>query len=457
MQNVDARQSAQVSSAQAKDEWPKESYSWYVVLVLCICGMVAFIDRQIINLLVEDIKADLQISDTEVSLLQGFAFAVFYALAAVPLGRLADTSSRRRLITVGIVVWTAAAAACGLAKSFWQLFIARVFVGVGEATLTPSGFSMLADLFRPGRVSLPVAVFTASSFVGSGVALLVGGYVISALSRVDNISLPIIGVLQTWEAAFIICALPGILVALWFHLTVREPVRRASVSSNAIADQSAKPSLHEVWVFVRGHSQVFTAVFAGISVLAAVQFCLGAWVPAHFIRNHGWTPSEVGYAYGLIFLICGTGGAISGGWIADRLQRKGVKDGHLLTAMWAALLAAPFVVVFPAVSQAELAIALLAPVVFFGTMPFGAGPALIPVICPPRMRGLLVAIYLLIANLIGQAGGPLVVALFTDWVFGSPELVSRSLMVAPVALLLIGAVLVGRGRSELRRFYEQAA
>lgn len=435
---------------------PKESYSWYVVLVLCVCGMVAFIDRQIINLLVEDIKADLQISDTEISLLQGFAFAVFYALAAVPLGRLADTSSRRRLITAGIVVWTAAAAACGLAKNFWQLFIARVFVGVGEATLTPSGFSMIADLFRPGRVSLPIAVFTASSFVGSGVALLVGGYVIAMLSRAEAIYLPLFGELRTWEAAFIICALPGVLVALWFFLTVREPARRSAMTEKTVTDAESRPSLGEVWGFVQANSRVFIAVFAGISVLAAVQFCLGAWVPAHFIRNHGWTPSQVGYAYGLIFLICGTGGAISGGWIADRLQVKGIKDGHLRTAMWAALLAAPFVVVFPAVSDAQLAIALLAPVVFFGTMPFGAGPALIPVICPPRMRGLLVAIYLLIANLIGQAGGPLVVALFTDWVFGSPELVSRSLMVAPVALLILGAALVGRGMAPLRRFYETA-
>jgi MFS family permease len=438
-------------------ESTKESYGWYVVLVLCICSMVAFIDRQIINLLVEDIKADLQISDTEVSLLQGFAFAVFYALAAVPLGRLADTSSRRRLITAGIVVWTVAAAACGLAKNFWQLFIARVFVGVGEATLTPSAFSMIADLFRPGRVSLPVAVFTASSFVGSGLALLIGGYVIAMLSRTEAIHLPLVGALNTWEAAFIICALPGFLVALWFFLTVREPVRRSALVEGATPDESVKPSLTEVWAFVRTNSRVFTAVFAGISVLAAVQFCLGAWVPAHFIRNHGWTPSEVGYAYGLIFLFCGTGGAISGGWIADRLQRQGIQDGHLRTAMWAALLAAPFVIAFPAVDDPRLAISLLAPVVFFGTMPFGAGPALIPVICPPRMRGLLVAIYLLIANVIGQAGGPLVVALFTDWVFGSPELVSRSLMIAPVGLLLVGAFLVGRGMASLRRFYDQAA
>jgi MFS family permease len=140
--------------------WPSEAYGWYVVFVLCICGMVAFVDRQIINLLVEDIKADLQLSDTQISLLQGLAFALFYALMAVPLGRLADTGPRNRIIAIGIVVWSIAAAACGLARSFWQLFFARMFVGVGEATLTPAGFSMLADLFRPQRLALPLSVYT---------------------------------------------------------------------------------------------------------------------------------------------------------------------------------------------------------------------------------------------------------------------------------------------------------
>ncbi|HRX89605.1 MAG TPA: MFS transporter, partial [Steroidobacteraceae bacterium] len=147
-----------------QQSWPSETYSWYVVLILCVCGMVAFVDRQIINLLVEDIKQDLAISDTQISLLQGLAFAVFYAVMAIPLGRLADTGNRRWIIAVGALVWTAAAMACGLARSFWQLFAARTAVGVGEATLTPAGFSLLADLFRPQRLALPLSVYTGSSF-----------------------------------------------------------------------------------------------------------------------------------------------------------------------------------------------------------------------------------------------------------------------------------------------------
>jgi MFS family permease len=255
-----------------------------------------------------------------------------------------------------------------------------MFVGVGEATLTPSGFSMLADLFKPERVSLPISVFTGSTFFGSGVALLAGGFVIAMLDKQDVVSLPLIGVMQPWEAAFVIAALPGIFVALIFLLTIKEPARRQSSSAIPLAE---KPALAEVFAFVARNAGVFAAVFGGVSVLAAVQFCLGAWVPAHFIRNHGWT-------------------------------------------------------------------ALLAPAVFFGTMAFGAGPALIPVICPARMRGLLVAVYLLIANIVGQAGGPLIVALFTDQVFGSPEMVRYSLMAAPALLLVSGAILVKLGFPGLR-------
>jgi len=409
--------------------------------------MIAFVDRQIINLLVEDIKVDLAITDTEISLLQGLAFALFYAVTAVPLGRLADTGNRRWIISIGIVIWTVAAAACGLARNFWQLFVARMFVGVGEATLTPSGFSMLADLFKPERVSLPISVFTGSTFFGSGIALLAGGFVIALLDKQDVVSLPLLGVMQPWEAAFVIAAVPGIVVSLIFFLTIKEPQRRQS--HNAIP-LTGKPALKEVAAFVANNGGVFAAVFGGVSVLAAVQFCLGAWVPAHFIRNLGWTAPEIGYAYGLIFLFCGTGGVIAGGILADQLQERGLRDGHLRAVMFSAIVTLPFVLAFAAVDDGRLAIALLAPTVFFGTMAFGAGPALIPVICPARMRGLLVAIYLLIANIVGQAGGPLIVALFTDRVFGSPELVRYSLMAAPALLLVSGAILVKLGFRGLR-------
>jgi MFS family permease len=439
------------STARPDDTpWPSEAYGWYVVFILCICGMVAFVDRQIINLLVEDIKRDLQLSDTQISLLQGLAFGLFYAVMAVPLGRLADTGRRNRVIAVGIVVWSIAAAACGLARSFWQLFFARMFVGVGEATLTPAGFSMLADLFRPQRLALPLSVYTGSSFVGSGVALLVGGFVIAQLAELDVVALPLLGELAPWEAAFVLGALPGFVVAVLFFLTVREPRRRASVAATSASVDPDRPSLREVAAFCGRHFRVFAAVFGGISVLAAAQFSLGAWVPAFMIRNYGWAPSEIGYAQGVIFLTAGTAGVVFGGWLADRFQDSGKRDGHLRVALISALATIPFTVAFPLAGSAWGSIGLLVPAMFFGTMAFGAGPALIPVIAPPRMRGLLIALYLLVANIFGQAGGPYLVALFTDRVFGSPELVRYSLAVVPALLLLLGAALVTSGFGGLR-------
>ena len=441
-----------MNNEEEQPAWPSETYAWYVVFILCVCGMVAFVDRQIINLLVEDIKQDLQISDTQISLLQGLAFALFYGVMAIPLGRLADTGNRRWIIAIGAVVWTAAAIACGLARSFWQLFAARTAVGVGEATLTPAGFSMLADLFRPQRLALPISVYTGSSFFGSGIALIAGGAVIAWLARFDSIDLPLVGTVATWQAAFIIAALPAHLVAAVFFLTVAEPRRRRGIRLAASdADTRDKPTFKEVWEFVVANRRVFAAVFGGVSVLAATQFAMGAWVPAFFIRDYGWTPSQVGYTYGLIFLLSGTLGVISGGWLADWFQKRGHRDGHLRVALLSALCTLPFAIGFPLIGNVAMTVGLLALAVFFGTMAFGAGPALIPFIAPPRMRGLLVAAYLLIANLVGQAGGPWLVAVFTDYVFGAPELVRYSLAVVPPALLVLGALLVASGMADLRR------
>jgi MFS transporter, Spinster family, sphingosine-1-phosphate transporter len=295
-------------------------------------------------------------------------------------------------------------------------------------------------------------VFTASSFAGSGVAGLAGGAIIAYLTTNGVDSVPFMGGLSVWQAAFVLAALPGFLVAIVFWLTVREPDRRASTRNAAATADADKPRFREVAQFVRSNIGVFGAVFGGVSLLAAVQFSMGAWVPAFFMRNYGWSPSEIGYAYGTIFLFCGTGGVLAGGWLAYFFQSRGKSDGHLRTALISALATLPFVAAFPFVGSAYASLALLAPAVFFGTIAFGAGPALIPVISPPRMRGLLVALYLLIANILGQAGGPWVVAMFTDSVFGDPKRVGWSLAVAGTVLLVLGALLIWRGFAGIRRF-----
>src|ERR1700686_2042900 len=197
-------------------------YAWDVVFVLMLCYALSFIDRQILSLLVAPMKRDLHISDTRVGLLQGFSFALFYTLAGLPLGRIADTRNRRNLITVGILAWSALTAACSAAKNFWALFFTRMGVGAGEATLSPAAFSLIADYFPPGRLGVALSLYSMGIYVGSGLAFIVGGEVVQHLARQPVLTLPLLGTIASWRAAFLVVGLPGLLVALLVR-TIREP------------------------------------------------------------------------------------------------------------------------------------------------------------------------------------------------------------------------------------------
>ena len=155
------------------EDYPNQIYAWYVVSVLTVAYIFSFIDRQILNLLVEPIQQDLNLSDTQISLLQGMAFALFYTLMGIPIARLADVANRRTIIATGVFLWSLMTALCGLTKTFWQLFAARIGVGVGEAALSPPSYSLFSDYFPPGKVTRAIAVFTGGSFLGAGLAYII--------------------------------------------------------------------------------------------------------------------------------------------------------------------------------------------------------------------------------------------------------------------------------------------
>jgi MFS family permease len=418
-----------------------EAYAWWVVAVLCAVTVVAFVDRQIINLLVEPMKRDLGITDVQVSLLQGVAFGLTHALLAVPLGRLADTSNRRAIILVGIVCWTLACAGSGLAASFGVLFLMRMAIGVGEATLTPSGYSMLADYFPRDRLGRAISLFLGAGFVGSGLAFIAGGWLLASLDSLGDVRLPIVGQVHTWQAAFLAVALPGVL-CFALMLTVREPPRSSFGQVRAVEDA---PSVREVVRFLWSQRRTIGAIYLGFSLLAAMQFGLGAWVPSFFIRTHGWTASEIGYLYGMYYATIGTTGVLAGGWLCDRLSARGHADANLRVGVIAGCCALPFVVAFPCVPSGTAAAVLLAPATFFGTMPFGAGTAALPLLAPNRMRAQVVALYLLVANLLGQALGPTSVAMLTDYAFHDPAHLRWSIAIACGSLVALAVVVVASG------------
>src|SRR5215475_4822666 len=200
-------------------------YAWYVVFVLMVCYTLSFIDRQILGMLVDPIKRDFEISDTSVGLLQGLAFVAFYTIMGLPVGWLVDRYSRRTIIAVGVFFWSLMTAVCAMAGNFWALFAARTGVGVGEATLAPSAMSMTSDYFPKERLGGALSVYAMGIFIGSGLALIVGGEVVARVSGMPEVGVPIIGQIASWRLTFLIVGLPGLLVALLVY-TVREPLRR---------------------------------------------------------------------------------------------------------------------------------------------------------------------------------------------------------------------------------------
>ena len=416
---------------------PSPRYAWYVVAVLTLIYVFSFIDRQILNLLVGPIRRDLQISDTGMSLLMGFTFAVFYTFFGIPLGRMADSGNRRGIIAAGFVAWSLFTAACGLAQTFWQMALLRMGVGIGEASLSPSAYSMISDYFAPHRRATAISVYSMGIYLGHGLAMILGGLVLQFASRQELWTLPIIGATRPWQLIFFAVGLPGILCALLL-LSVREPKRREVKSHTAIP-------FGDVLRYMRLNSRTFLCHNFGIAFIALTAYGFGAWVPTLFIRTHGWTPAETGLNVGLIVLLTGPAGIVCGGRFADYLRARGHRDANLRVMFLAAVCWLPFAVAFSLAPTPELALFLFAPCQFILASPFGVAPAAITEIMPNEMRGQAAASYLFVNTLIGMGFGPTAIALMTDYVFRDEAMLPYSMAVVSAVALSIAALVLHRG------------
>jgi MFS family permease len=415
---------------------------WLVVAALSFAS--------IINLLVEPIKADLGLSDVEISLLQGFSFALLYALLAVPLAWLADRGNRKWVILAGMIGWSMATFSSGLATSFAVLFAARMMVGIGEATLAPAGFSILSDSFPRDKLPMAISIFTGSGFLGSGLALVIGGMIIGQLNAMGDVALPF-GTFKPWQLTFMavtVLSIPAFLLLL----LIREPARRSG--NRAVASDDAPP-VWEIVSFLRAHWKVFVPLILGLSCFVAAQFGLGAWAPSYFIRDHDWSPETVGNALGPVVMFAGLGGVVAGGILVQHFMQRGVEDASLRIAMLAIGLALPFAIFFPRMESADAALALLTMLIFLGNIPVGSTVSTFPLITPNRMRAQVLAIYLLVANLLGYSAGPTLIAWTTDKVFGDPKAIGRSLGIAPPSVMIAGLILLVLAIVPYRRLLAQ--
>lgn len=416
-------------------------YAWYVVGVLMLCYALSFIDRQVLSLLVEPVKQDLDLSDTEFSLLQGMAFALFYTFVGLYMGKLADSKNRRNIILIGVVAWSVMTALCGLTRNFFQLFAARVGVAIGEATLSPSAYSIIGDYFPKEKLGRAMSTYSVGVFLGSGLAFLVGGALLAAIPPITV--LPIFGELKAWQLVFIIIGVAGLPFAL-LVLTIREPKRgQFSTESDVetlVNDVSIQRSLHH---FI-AHWRFYAPHFVGFSMLTTIGYAFHSWVPAYFIRVHEWEASEVGVTYGALNIVVAPLGVLAGGWFGDRLVAGGHTDGYLrgsiigALCLWipASLATSPFV------DATTIVLALLGVLHFFASFHAGMAVAALHTATPLNMRGQATAVYLFVINLVGLGGGPLVVALITDFGFHDEMAVGSSLMIVGMVATPIAALLL---------------
>jgi len=416
---------------------PSDAYGFYVVGVLMLAYMFSFIDRVLLSLVIDPIRADLGLSETQISLLIGFAFAAFYTLLGLPFGRWVDTRGRRNLIALGIALWSLATVACGLANSFWKLFAARMAVGVGEATLSPAAYSIIPDYFTAQRLGLAMGIYYCGVTLGGGLAMLVGGIVVEWAANANPV-LPVVGQVEAWKVPFFIVGFPGLLVAALVLFTVREPPRRVERDGSA----SVAPPIREVVAYVWKHRGAYGPVFAGFSSVVIAGYAFNVWGPAYFMRVHGFSPSEVGVIFGLALGVFGTLGVLSGGVISDWVSRSGKLDAPVRVSMWGAIIQAPLFIGAYLSPSPMVAAGLFIVAMYFGSVYGGLQAAAVQALTPNRMRGQVAALYLTIANMIGLGLAPTWTAWMTENLFGGSKGVGQSLALTTALSITAGVILM---------------
>lgn len=416
--------------------WPRPAYGWYLTIILAFAYFVSYLDRSIISLLVEPIKASLTLSDTQVSFLLGFSFAVFYAIGGVPLGYLADRANRKALVVVSVAVWSCMTALCGCAQSFWGLFFARVGVGIGEAGLNPAAMSMISDCFPPRRRHFPLATFVMGGTLGGGLAIILGAGLIKVGEDLAHTVVPVFGILAPWQWTFVLVASIGV-PAVAAMATLQEPCRRGQLSSTEDTDQRRAAA-----IYLRKHWRCLFGLFVGTSLILMVNVSYLIWGPTIFVRIHGMHLKQAGVLFGLPCFLAGLVGIFIAPAIGRWMTQRGHDDGAVRAIILIGFAALFPMAIGPLLASSVAVIATIAPAI--GLMIGTAAVAQIgaQIVLPNQLRGRGVAFYNLAVNTLAFGVGPTLVGVLTDHVYRDERMLHYSIATLsvigiPVALITL--------------------
>jgi MFS family permease len=422
------------SSSTDESSYPDRRRAWWLVLVLALAGVVSVIDRTLLSVVVDPVRADLGLSEVQIGLLQGLAFGLFYATVGVPLGLMVDRHSRRLIVISGVSLWSLATLVSGFAESFGQLFAARLLVGLGEAALSPAAISAIADLFPPRARGRPVSIFLMGQAVASGLGISVASLIADGAAAGAFSGIPVLGGLSPWRAVFVVCGVLGFIVVMAL-LTTREPPRRVAATRGSGGTQ-IRASLGYLWK----HGSIFVPLYLGFAACFLASYGAAAWHPAMLLRAFDVTRADLAAVLGPLKLVFSAIGPLVGGLLVDRAMRR----GDPLARFWILALAPLFVL--------PLAFATFAPGPMSAMFLVALGPtavaaigttmlALLQSTVPADMRGFAVALTGFVNTFLAAALGPLLISVLTEHVFEDPKMVGYSITAVVVPALLGGTAL----------------
>lgn len=425
--------------------WPGPIRAWWTIAVFFVVGVLSYSDRLVLSLMVDPIRADLSLSDTQIGLIQGLAFAVIYSLAGLPFGRMADVFPRRWVIVAGVVIWSLSTAACAAAQGFTSLFAARIGVGVGEAAFAPAAVSIIADSFPPHRRGLAISLLLTGMAVGSGAAIVIGGGLLEFANQGYFSALPLVGDLAPWRAVLVLLGLAGV-VPIALLLTLKEP-RRQEIDPGA---EVGALRLADILAFFRTRAGLLLPLYAGVAVISVGDTSMQNWTPALLSRRFGFSPGEIAATLGVVSIVIGGLGTVLGGVLSDREARRGGDKGRVTIALAAAGFALVGAVIGLA-SNGGQAIACYTLSIFMCAISGTIGITVLQNVVPNRMRGVGTALVSFCNVILGLAVGTALTGMLTDHLFHDPMAVGSSISTVCGVAGVVSLLLLWRARRALAR------
>ncbi|HIE88811.1 MAG TPA: MFS transporter [Pseudomonadales bacterium] len=417
-----------------KIPYPDRKYAWFIVFVLILASLIAFIDRQVVAIVVGPMKQDLGVGDTEIGWLYG-VFALFYAVAAIPIATMADKKSRKHIIAIGIFLWSLLTIACGLTRSYWQIFFARIGVGIGEATLSPSTTSLIGDYFPRKDIPLALSIFATGPIIGTGIAFVIGGFVLDMVEHANPMVLPFFGALKPWQQTFIYVGLPGMFLAAFF-LLLKEPARRPSMAPDTGTSDTA-----QLIAFYKDNARTITFHHLGFVSLVLTGYAFVFWSITFFVRVHDVPAAEASQVFGWIFIVFGPMGPLLIAYLAKKLTDRGYQDANMTAGMIGGILTIPTVLLIQVAPTATWAFIFYAPALLAVNSPFGIAAGALPVITPPHLRARVAAIYML-TGASGMMFGPPLAGAFNEYIFPGDDGIRYSMITMTCFFGILGIVLL---------------